>query len=78
MRKGRGTGRKLKEKEMRALTKGELGALRGELKSLLAQRVNVGVSERYLTAGTVDVNELLKGAQGNFLGQVDGIGMDDI
>ncbi|KAH7346459.1 P-loop containing nucleoside triphosphate hydrolase protein [Rhexocercosporidium sp. MPI-PUGE-AT-0058] len=77
-RKGRGTGRKLKEKEMRALTKGELGALRGELKSLLAQRVNVGVSERYLTAGTVDVNELLKGAQGNFLGQVDGIGMDDV
>ncbi|KAH7410817.1 P-loop containing nucleoside triphosphate hydrolase protein [Cadophora sp. MPI-SDFR-AT-0126] len=76
MRKGRGTGRKLKEKEMRALTKGELGALRAELKSLLAQRVNVGVSERYLTAGTVDVNELLKGTQGNFLGQVDGIGMD--
>ncbi|KAH6713877.1 ATP-dependent RNA helicase MAK5 [Leptodontidium sp. 2 PMI_412] len=77
-RKGRGTGRKLKEKEMRGLTKGELGALRGELKSLLAQRVNVGVSERYLTAGTVDVNELLKGAQGNFLGQVDGIGMEDV
>ncbi|KAL2069594.1 hypothetical protein VTL71DRAFT_14273 [Oculimacula yallundae] len=77
-RKGRGTGRKLRDKEMRALTKGELGALRGELKGLLAQRVNVGVSERYLTAGTVDINELLKGAQGNFLGQVDGIGMDDV
>ncbi|PMD65318.1 DEAD-domain-containing protein [Hyaloscypha bicolor E] len=76
-RKGRGTGRKLKEKEARALTKGELGALRGELKSLLAQRVNVGVSERYLTAGTVDINELLKGAKGDFLGKVDGIGMDD-
>ncbi|CZT45846.1 probable ATP-dependent RNA helicase mak5 [Rhynchosporium secalis] len=77
-RKGRGTGRKLRDKEMRALTKGDLGALRGELKGLLAQRVNVGVSERYLTAGTVDINELLKGAQGNFLGQVDGIGMDDV
>jgi ATP-dependent RNA helicase DDX24/MAK5 len=77
-RKGRGTGRKLKEKEARALTKGELGALRGELKSLLAQRVNVGVSERYLTAGTVDINELLKGAKGDFLGKVDGIGMDDM
>ncbi|KAF4628963.1 hypothetical protein G7Y89_g9189 [Cudoniella acicularis] len=77
-RKGRGTGRKLKEKEARALTKGELGALRGELKCLLAQRVNVGVSERYLTAGTVDVNELLKGAKGDFLGKVDGIGMDDV
>jgi ATP-dependent RNA helicase DDX24/MAK5 len=77
-RKGRGTGRKLKEKEARALTKGELGALRGELKSLLAQRVNVGVSERYLTAGTVNINELLKGAKGDFLGKVDGIGMDDM
>ncbi|PBP21879.1 DEAD/DEAH box helicase [Diplocarpon rosae] len=76
MRKGRGTGRKLKEKEARSLTKGELGALKRELKSLLSQRVNVGVSERYLTAGTVDVNGLLRGAQGNFLGQVDGIGME--
>lgn len=78
MRKGRGTGRKLKEKEARGLTKAELGALKAELKSLLAQRVNVGVSEKYLTAGTVDVNGLLEGAQGNFLGQVDGIGMDDV
>ena len=77
-RKGRGTGRKLKEKEARALTKGELGALRAELRNLLAQRVNVGVSERYLTAGTVDIDELLKGAKGDFLGVVDGIGMDDL
>lgn len=77
-RKGRGTGRKLKEKADRALTKGEMAALRGELKSLLAQRVNVGVSEKYLTAGTVDVNELLKGAKGDFLGKIDGIGMDDL
>lgn len=76
-KKGRGTGRKLKEKEARGLTKNELGALRGELKGLLAQRVNVGVSERYLTAGTVDINELLKGAKGDFLGKVDGIGMED-
>jgi ATP-dependent RNA helicase DDX24/MAK5 len=77
-RKGRGTGRQLKEKEARALTKGELGALRAELKSLLAQRVNVGVSERYITAGRVNINELLKGVKGEFLGKVDGIGMDDI
>lgn len=77
-RKGRGTGRRLKEKEARALTKSELSDLRGELKSLLAQRVNVGVSERYLTAGTVNINELLKGIKGDFLGKVDGIGMEDI
>lgn len=77
-RKGRGTGRKMKEKESRAMSKGEVGALRAELKSLLSQRVNVGVSERYLTAGTVDVNELLKGAKGEFLGKVEGItGLDD-
>lgn len=77
-KKGRGTGRKAKEREARALTKGEVAQLRGELKALLAQRVNVGVSERYLTAGgTVDIDELLKGAKGDFLGKVDGIGLDD-
>lgn len=76
-KKGRGQGRKKKEKEARSLTKGELGALRGELKGLLGQRVNVGVSERYLTAGGVDVDELLNGGRGEFLGRVDG-GLDDL
>ncbi|KAL3421844.1 ATP-dependent rna helicase mak5 [Phlyctema vagabunda] len=76
-RKGRGTGRRMKEKESRGLSKGEVGALRAELRNLLAQRVNVGVSERYLTAGTVDINELLKGVKGEFLGRVEGIGMED-
>lgn len=74
-KRGRGQGRKKKEKEARGLTKGELGALRGELKGLLGQRVNVGVSERYLTAGGVDVNDLLDGKRGEFLGTVDG-GLD--
>ncbi|KAK6598926.1 ATP-dependent rna helicase mak5 [Botrytis cinerea] len=76
-RKGRGTGRRLKEKEARGMSKGEVGALRAELRALLAQRVNVGVSERYLTSGTVNVNELLKGAKGEWLGEVEGIGMED-
>jgi ATP-dependent RNA helicase DDX24/MAK5 len=79
-RKGRGTGRKAKEKEARALSKTEVAALRAELKGLLAQRVNVGVSARYLTAGGkggVDVDELLRGVKGDFLGKVDGIGLDD-
>lgn len=76
-RKGRGTGRKAKEREARALSKAEVAGLRAELKALLAQRVNVGVSERYLTAsGIVDVDELLKGVKGEFLGKVDGIGLD--
>ena len=71
-KKGRGQGRKKKEKEARGLTKGELGTLRGELKQLLGQRVNLGVSERYLTAGGVDIDELLSGEKGEFLGRLDG------
>ncbi len=59
------------------MTKGEVGALRGELKGLLDQRVNVGVSERYLTAGGVDVDELLNGTRGEFLGKIDG-GVDEL
>ncbi|ESZ95661.1 hypothetical protein SBOR_3962 [Sclerotinia borealis F-4128] len=76
-KKGRGTGRRLKEKEARGMSKGEVGAMRAELRELLSQRVNVGVSERYLTSGTVNVNDLLKGAKGEWLGEVEGIGMED-
>jgi ATP-dependent RNA helicase DDX24/MAK5 len=78
--KGRGTGRKAKEREARALSKAEVAELRVELKASLAKRINVGVSERYLTAGgngVVDVDELLKGLKGEFLGKVDGIGLDN-
>lgn len=71
-KKGRGQGKKKNEKEARGMTKAEVGALRAELKGLLAQRVNVGVSERYLTAGGVDVDELLNGERGEFLGSVGG------
>ncbi|RKF53608.1 ATP-dependent RNA helicase mak5 [Golovinomyces cichoracearum] len=77
-RKGRGTGRKLKEKVARALTKNELYTLKEGLKSLLAQRVNVGISERYLASGNVNVNELLVGTKGDFLGPVDEIFLDDL
>ena len=77
--KGRGQGKKKKEKEKDAtlLTKGELGALKGELKGLLSQRVNVGVSERYLTSGRGDVDELLHGEQSEFLGRIEG-GLDGL
>ncbi|SZF05563.1 unnamed protein product [Blumeria hordei] len=74
--KGRGTGRKLKEKKARNMSKDEVNSLRRELKLLLEQRVNVGVSERYLTSSTVNVNELLRGVKGEFLGAVDDIGID--
>ncbi|MCJ1282383.1 ATP-dependent RNA helicase [Xylographa opegraphella] len=76
-KKGRGQGRKKSENESRALTKAEVGALKAELKELLSQRVNVGVSETYLSASGMDVDELLReGARNEFLGTVNGIGMD--
>ena len=71
-KKGRGQGRKKKDREARALTKGELGALKAELTALLGHRVNVGVSERYLTAGGIDIEELLNGGKGEFLGRIEG------
>lgn len=77
-KRGRGKGREKKEKESKGLTKGDMGAMKAELKALLAKRVNVGVSERYLTSGGVDVEELLRqhGADGGeFLGSVDDIGL---
>lgn len=82
-RHGRGAGRKKKEREAAALSKAELGAMKAELKQLLKQRVNVGVSERYLTAGRVDIDELLRqqdegqGKTGEFLGNVSNLGMED-
>ncbi|KAK5125010.1 hypothetical protein LTR85_001201 [Meristemomyces frigidus] len=82
-RQGRGNGRKKKERESRELSKGEVGALKAELKELLKQRVNVGVSEKYLTSGRVDVDELLRqqdeggSKTGEFLGTVNNLGLDD-
>ena len=73
---GKGSERKKKEKEAMSLTKADINALRAELKHLLSKRVNVGVSEKYL--GRVDVNELLRGAGGEFLGSIEGLGLDDL
>jgi ATP-dependent RNA helicase DDX24/MAK5 len=73
---GRGSGRKRKEKEDRELTKADLGALKAELRELLSRRVNAGVSERYITGSGVDIDELLKGVEGQFLGKVDGLDID--
>ncbi|KAF2998516.1 ATP-dependent RNA helicase [Curvularia kusanoi] len=77
-KKGRGAGRKKKEKTASEMTKAEFAAIRAELKALLAERINTGVSARYLTSGGIDVEALMKG-EGNtgFLGTVDGLGFDD-
>ncbi|KAK4232448.1 putative ATP-dependent RNA helicase mak-5 [Podospora fimiseda] len=71
--KGRGSGRKQKEKEAKEVTKAEMKQWRWELKELLSRRVNTGVSEKYLIG--VDVDALLKGVKGEFLGKVDGLGL---
>ncbi|KAF9890214.1 ATP-dependent RNA helicase [Aspergillus nanangensis] len=72
--RGRGGGRQQRERQAGSISKGELAGMRAELKQLLSQRVNVGVSERYLTSGRVDIEALLRG-EGNesFLGQVDAL-----
>ncbi|KAF4595699.1 ATP-dependent RNA helicase MAK5 [Ophiocordyceps camponoti-floridani] len=55
------------------LSKPETAALRAELAAELGRRVNLGVSERYLAGGRVDVGALLADKQGIFLG---GHGLD--
>ncbi|OLN96315.1 ATP-dependent RNA helicase MAK5 [Colletotrichum chlorophyti] len=74
---GRGSQRKKKQQADRELTKAEMASMRAQLRELLSKRVNAGVSEKYLTAGTVDIEELLKGGQSDFLGKVDGLDLDD-
>lgn len=75
---GRGSGRKAKQDEARAMSKAEVGALRAQLRELLSRRVNAGVSEKYIAGGGVDMDELLRdGVRGNFLGQVGGLELDD-
>ncbi|KAF2870313.1 P-loop containing nucleoside triphosphate hydrolase protein [Massariosphaeria phaeospora] len=77
-RKGRGAGRKKKEKEASEMSKGEMQAIRAELKGMLSQRVNVGVSERYLTSGGIDVDALMNGSgNAEFLGNAGSLGFED-
>jgi len=76
---GRGSGRKKKQQEARSITKAEMAQMRAALKDLLSKRVNTGVSEKYLGSGSIDTDELLKGGlTGEFLGKVDGLGLDGI
>ncbi|KAM0274828.1 hypothetical protein ACHAPA_000934 [Fusarium lateritium] len=74
----RGGGRRRKEQEAKGLTKAEMGALKAQLREELSRRVNLGVSERYITGGRMDIGALLKEGQngGIFLGNTDGLGFD--
>lgn len=88
--KGRGRGRMQAEMKARRMGKAEIAGLRAELMVELGRRVNVGVSERYLSAGGVDVDGLLEEGEGGkgggaggegrgkgrFLGRVEGLGLD--
>ncbi|KAJ9620069.1 ATP-dependent RNA helicase [Knufia peltigerae] len=67
-RRGRGGGKAKKIKETAATGKDQISQWRAELQSLLDKRINLGVSERYLAGGRVDVDALLNGkADGAFL-----------
>ncbi|KAL4952820.1 ATP-dependent RNA helicase mak5 [Aspergillus filifer] len=73
--RGRGRGRQERDRQVGSTSKAELAGLRAELKDLLSQRVNLGVSERYITSGRVDIEALLRGEHSDtFLGQVDPLG----
>ncbi|KAM0513654.1 hypothetical protein ACHAPE_007704 [Trichoderma viride] len=65
---GRGGGRKKKEKEARQLSKAEMGALRAQLREELSRRVNLGVSEKYITGGRVDIGALLREKENGTVG----------
>lgn len=71
--RGRGGGRSKKEKQASSVSKAEMAGMRAELKELLSKRINIGVSERYITAGRVDIDALLRGDGHNkaFIGLVD-------
>ncbi|KAK8029734.1 hypothetical protein PG993_011025 [Apiospora rasikravindrae] len=70
---GRGSVRKEKQKEGKNMSKQEMGALKAELRELMSQRINTGVSTKYIATGMLDMDELLKGAKGDFLGKIDGL-----
>jgi ATP-dependent RNA helicase DDX24/MAK5 len=76
-RRGRGNARRKREKENKEVAKEQVEAWKAELKGMLGRRVNVGVSERYLTSGGVDVDALLRGETGEFLGRVREVGLVD-
>ena len=69
--RGRGAGNSKRQQEAGYISKGEIADMRRRLKNLLSQRINLGVSPRYLAGGNVDINALLDGqSDKTFLGTV--------
>ena len=72
--RGRGVGNSKKQKGAGVVSKGEIANMRAQLKDLLTQRVNLGVSPRYLAGGDVDIDALLDDQSNKtFLGRVNGV-----
>jgi ATP-dependent RNA helicase DDX24/MAK5 len=67
-KRGRGNARKKQEREDRDVGKDQVAAWRAELKKMLSHRVNLGISERYIAQGVIDIDSLLRGDKGDFLG----------
>ncbi|ETN39903.1 uncharacterized protein HMPREF1541_06129 [Cyphellophora europaea CBS 101466] len=61
MQRGRGGGREKRAKEKAEVGKEKVGQWRAELRDLLSRRVNMGVSERYIAGGAVDMDALVDG-----------------
>ncbi|KAF7505002.1 hypothetical protein GJ744_001523 [Endocarpon pusillum] len=57
--RGRGAKKKQQQKTTGAVSKAEVAAWRVQLKELLARQINLGVNERFLAGGGVDVDSLL-------------------
>jgi ATP-dependent RNA helicase DDX24/MAK5 len=72
--RGRGGGNSKKQIVAGAVPTGEIANMRAQLNDLLSQRVNLGVSLRYLAGGNVDIDALLDGqCDSTFLGRVNGV-----
>jgi ATP-dependent RNA helicase DDX24/MAK5 len=57
--RGRGGGKRKKQQEAANLSKADLASMRSQLKDLLNKKVNLGISERYLAGGRVNVDAML-------------------
>ena len=57
--RGRGATKRQQQKTTGAMSKAEVAGWRAQLKELLGRQVNLGVNERFLAGGGVDVDSLL-------------------
>jgi ATP-dependent RNA helicase DDX24/MAK5 len=72
--RGRGGGKKQKQKELKALTKRDMAALKAQLRDLLSERINLGVSEKYIASGQIAMSKLVGDTR--FLGDPASVGFD--